>query len=322
MTKIEWVRSPDGTQGKTWNVTLGCSKVSPGCDGCYAISVAHRAMTPAHKGLTFLSNHGPDWTGEVRCLPERLDIPLKRRKPTTWFVDSMSDLFHPEIDYGFITRVFGVMAASPRHTYQVLTKRPPRMASIVGDTEGAAGFERMVRGEMEHSITGPELPSTVWAGWPLPNVWLGTSIESDRYTFRADHLRATPAAVRWLSLEPLLSPLPSLSLEGIDWIVVGGESGPKARPMHPDWVRDIRDRCVQAGIPFLLKQWGEWLPESQRPASPPPVSAWQSRRWVDSAGNDRYTTGGAAVRRVGKKAAGRELDGQVWDQMPKEVGRG
>lgn len=230
-TTIEWTE-------ETWNPTVGCSRVSPGCDGCYAISVAHRAMQPAHEGLTIKRpGERTDWTGVVRCLPERLEVPLRRRRPTMFFVDSMSDLFHPDVPDEFLLKVWGKLAVTPRHTYQILTKRPQRMADFM-----RAAVERWGDGSL-----------TI-----LRHVWLGTSIESDRYAFRADHLRATPAAVRFLSLEPLLGPLPSLDLTGIDWVIVGGESGPGARPMHPDWVRDIRDRCVAAGVPFFFKQWGAY----------------------------------------------------------------
>ena len=313
MTGIEWTQ-------RTWNPTVGCSRVSPGCDGCYAIGVAHRAMQPAHQGLTIVTDGGPDWTGDVRRLPERLTIPLQRRPPTTWFVDSMSDLFHPGVPNEFITQVWAVMAQAERHTFQVLTKRPQRMASFVTDRC------RCIPETGSH-VDGVHLRSAMsWAGtpgspdhvpgvdghavyhqrpWPLSNVWLGTSIESDRYTWRADHLRDTPAAVRFLSLEPLLGPLPSLDLTGIDWVIAGGESGPRARPMHPNWVRDIRDRCADAGVAFFFKQWGAW--------------AWtyggypsRAKSLVVDDGTGRF----AKMWRVGKTAAGHDLDGRVWQQLP------
>jgi protein gp37 len=280
VTAIEWT-------DETWNPTVGCSRVSPGCDHCYAIGVAHRAMQPAHEGLTIRRpGERPDWTGEVRCLPDRLDTPLRWRKPRRVFVDSMSDLFHRDVPSHFIGSVFRTMARCPRHTFQVLTKRPQRMEAWV---------------QANNEITVPT----------LPNVWLGTSIESDRYTFRADHLRVTPAAVRFLSLEPLLGPLPSLDLTGIDWVIVGGESGPGARPMHPDWVRDLRDRCVDAGVAFFFKQWGTWAEGGD---------GVTYGRWVHP---ETGATNGARphqravlMTQVGKKAAGRELDGRTWDEMP------
>jgi protein gp37 len=292
VTTIEWTQ-------ETWNPTVGCSKVSPGCDNCYAIGVAHRAMQPAHEGLTIKrAGERPDWNGTVRCLPERLDVPLRRKKPTTYFVDSMSDLFHPDVPSYFINFVWDTMRKCPQHTFQILTKRAQRMRDKLAGTEYCVA----------------------------ENVWLGTSIESDRYAFRADHLRDTPAAVRFLSLEPLLGPLPSLDLTGIDWVIVGGESGPGARPMHPDWVRDIRDRCVASGIPFFFKQWGKFAPFDSHPGphadslvsghvgfngewSSPTAKIWAHPWPVVMAG-------------FGKKIAGRVLDGRTWDEMPLDAERG
>lgn len=274
MSAIEWT-------DETWNPTVGCSKVSPGCglpmpghDGethgdCYAIGVAHRAMQPAHEGLTIRRpGERPDWTGEVRCLPDRLDVPLRWRKPRRVFVDSMSDLFHPDVPEQFARAVWEVMAKTPQHTYQILTKRPQRMADQCGagwvkpfcpcDTGAPQDCKPEEWG-------GAHRPPLQWTSYlpedrhrptPLPNVWLGTSIESDRYTWRADHLRATPAAVRFLSLEPLLGPLPSLDLTGIDWVIVGGESGPGARPMDLGWVREIAAMCDEHQVPLFVKQLG------------------------------------------------------------------
>lgn len=235
-SSIEWT-------GKTWNPVLGCARVSPGCDRCYAIGVAHRAMQPAHEGLTVRTENGIDWTGEVRLLPERLDEPLRWRKPTLIFPCSMSDLFHRDVPPAFIARVFSVMARA----------QPQAMADLLGGDHdsGLADLLLDLHDEVEARGLYDE-------PWPLPNVWLGASVESDRYVFRADHVRRTPAAVRWLSCEPLLGPLPSLDLTGIAWAVVGGESGPGARPMELDWVRDIRDRCVAAGTRLFVKQLGSW----------------------------------------------------------------
>jgi protein gp37 len=313
---IEWTEH-------TWNPTVGCSRVSPGCDRCYAISVTHRAMQPAHEGLTIKRPGEPtDWTGEVRCLPERLDVPLRRRKPTTYFVDSMSDLFHRGVPLDFILKVWSTMSQCPQHTFQVLTKRPQRMAQIVssiawyweGDDKGGEAYAW----PGPHSGDDDELGQWEWRPTeddlegggeePLRNVWLGTSIESDSYVFRAEHLRDTPAAVRFLSLEPLLGPLPSLDLTGIDWVIVGGESGPGARPMHPDWVRDIRDRCLAAAIPFFFKQWGAWAPI----IDPHMLDVRRGDIVFDHDGTE-WTV---SLRRLGKKAAGRELDGRTWSEMP------
>jgi protein gp37 len=256
MSAIEWT-------DETWNPTVGCSRVSPGCDHCYAIGVAHRAMQPAHEGLTIKRKGEPtDWTGEVRMLPDRLDVPLRWRKPRRVFVDSMSDLFHPEVlgamhqpanqtwPVPFLAEVFAVMASTPRHTYQVLTKRPQLMSAVLN--------EPRFRMDVNARLLGrgmPVMPGGFESPWPR-NIWLGTSIESDRYAWRADHLRATPAAVRFLSLEPLLGPLPSLDLTGIDWVIVGGESGPGARPLDLGWVRDLIAQGHDAGAAVFVKQLG------------------------------------------------------------------
>ena len=328
-TDIEWARNPDGTKGETWNPTTGCDRISPGCDHCYALTMAARLKLMGQ--AKYQRDGDPRTSGPGFALtvhPNTLDQPLRWKKPRTVFVNSMSDLFHDAVGAAFIGAVFDVMARCPQHTFQVLTKRPQRMARI--------------------STT-----ATFGEAWPLPNVWLGTSIESDRYTFRADHLRATPAAVRFLSCEPLLGPLPSLSLDGIDWVIVGGESGPGARPMHPDWVRHIRDRCVAAGVAFFFKQWGEWgeLPIGGRIGSGTNHAvANDGRHWPASElairfldeddgrrplGDRRFEyvheTGRQLARenpgrlllhsmyRVGKKHAGRLLDGRTWDEIPGPV---
>ncbi len=247
-TSIEWTEA-------TWNPVTGCDRVSPGCDHCYALRLAGRLKAMGQ--AKYQRDGDPRTSGPgfgVTCHRRALDEPLTWVKPRLVFVNS-SDLFHDQVPDEFIADVFDVMACHgpiARHTFQVLTKRPQRMAKLLQRWRGEDGFHG------------------------APNVWLGTSIESDRYAFRAEWLRLAPAAVRFLSLEPRLGPLPSLYLGGVDWVIVGGESGPGARPMHPDWARDIRDRCVAAGIPFFFKQWGGRTP----------------------------------------KAGGRELDGRTWDEMP------
>jgi protein gp37 len=270
-TSIGWTE-------ETWNPVTGCDRVSPGCDHCYAMTLAARLKLMG--SAKYQHDGDPRTSGPGFALtmhPESLDIPLRRRKPTTYFVNSMSDLFHPDVTDEFIGSVFAVMAASewtftPRcHTFQVLTKRPQRMAALLGlddwwqrvdaETIGLLGFRFRRQGDRQ----------------PLRAVWLGSSIENDRYAFRANHLRATPAALRFLSLEPLIGGLPSLNLDGIDWVIVGAESGRGARPMDMDWVRPIRDACVERAIPFFLKQ--------------------------------DATPGGHKILLP-------ELDGQVWDQMP------
>lgn len=324
-TSIEWT-------DRVWNPTTGCDRISPGCDNCYALTLAKRLKG---MGQAKYQNDGdPRTSGPGFALTlhgDTLDDPLRWRKPSKVFVNSMSDLFHQDVPYGFITEVFARMAGAPHHTFQVLTKRPQRMAAIVGDVGGSRSFREIVEQRAESlALSAHFKDPSLFHAWPLPNVWLGTSIESDRYAWRADHLRAAPADRRWLSLEPLLGPLPSLDLTGIDWVVVGGESGPGARPMDPEWVRDIRDRCVDAGVPFFFKQWGEWIPYEADPQPPfwdsqhgdlvdghhlpadlsegAPTSGW----WAPELGYDPPVV----YRRVGKKAAGRSLDGRTWDQYP------
>ena len=309
-TGIEWTDA-------TWNPVTGCDRLSPGCDHCYALTMAGRLKRMG--SARYQRDGDPRTSGPgfgVTCHEDVLDQPLRWRRPRRIFVNSMSDLFHPDVPDLFIAQVFTVMALCPQHTFQILTKRPQRMASLLRHREAC------------------------YDGWPLPNVWLGTSIENDRYAFRADHLRATPAAVRFVSAEPLLGPLPSLDLTGIDWLIVGGESGPAARPMHPDWVRDLRDRCLfrrepceQPEIPyphsvrvegggracacefpspvaFFFKQWGAWAPIEG--------AGIEFGRWVDVDGNtySTFDLGRVLMSRFGKKSAGRLLDGRTWDEVP------
>ncbi|MEQ1888633.1 MAG: phage Gp37/Gp68 family protein, partial [Alphaproteobacteria bacterium] len=251
----EWTRGDDGAAGKTWNPIVGCTIVSPGCTNCYAMRMADRInrMTPErhYDGLTKVVNGNPVWTGKIAKAPPHIfTAPLHWRKPARIFVNSMSDLFHESVPTGLISYVFDIMEKANHHTYQILTKRSDSMAKYLSNRYG-------------HDMA----PS---------HIWLGVSVENQSTDFRISDLRSAHAAVKFLSLEPLLGPLPDLNLDGIDWVIVGGESGPSARPMNPDWARDIRDQCLSAGAPFFFKQHGG----------------------------------------ANKKAAGRELDGRTWDEMP------
>ncbi len=256
-TAIEWTSTyhEDGsvTPGKTWNPLTGCTRVTQGCDNCYAFALHDRRHEAYLQGNGAYPHGKPiprqyaKPFSEVQLLPERLEEPLRIKTPTKFFANSMSDLFHSNVPDEYICQVFDVMRRADWHIFQVLTKRAGRLRRL-----------------------GPLLD------WP-PNLWLGVSIELDHLVVRADALRAVPAAIRFVSCEPLLGPLPSLDLTAMDWIITGGESGPGARHCDPDWVRDLRDRCVDRTIAFFHKQWGGRTP----------------------------------------KAGGRLLDGRTWDEMPR-----
>ena len=224
-TSIEWTDA-------TWNPTTGCDKVSPGCDRCYALTMSSRLKA---MGQTKYQKDGdPKTSGPgfgLTLHPYELEAPKRWRKPRSIFVDSMSDLFHPGVPLKYIQQVHQVIRDTPRHRYQVLTKRAQRAAALSPDLD-----------------------------WP-PNLWMGVSVESDRWKFRADHLRRIPAAVRFVSAEPLLGPL-NLDLTDIDWLIVGGESGRGARPVSEQWILDLRDAAVSAGCAFFFKQWGGITPKS------------------------------------------------------------
>ena len=330
-TSIEWTRSEVGTPGSTWNPTTGCDRVSAGCDNCYALTLAKRlkAMGQAR----YQKDGNPKTSGPgfgLTLHPDVLTAPLHWRKPRRIFVDSMSDLFHADVPTEFIASVFAVMAAAPHHTFQVLTKRPRRMQRLM--SEGLSLWEHVPDSVLASLGTTPG--REFMDLWPLPNVWLGTSVENQEAAYRIDWLVRTPAAVRFLSCEPLIGPINLFPFVGctheagtlveepevwecdlcgarqrairdpdgpiirfdavsreeypiryesvargrsIDWIIVGGESGPGFRPVDPQWVRDLRDQCVAAQAPFFFKQWGGRTP----------------------------------------KAGGRELDGRTWDEIPK-----
>lgn len=317
-SKIEWTE-------QTWNPFAGCAVLSPGCTNCYAMKMAARldAMgQPLYKGLTKPSKAGPVWRGTVRANPDALLAPLKRKKPTTYFVNSMSDLFYENFSDEMIDRVFAVMALTPQHTYQVLTKRAERMREYMtarwpGSTQFAWGcrvsgaIDDLIPVRTEASIAAKQ---KAVSGNPLANCWLGVSTERQKEADeRISHLLQTPAAVRFISAEPLLGPIEINKIPysinddisefgtppilGIDWIIVGGESGPGARLMHPDWVRSLREQCRVAGVNFFFKQWGALRPI------------------FDARTNDYIGS-----TRVGKKAAGRLLDNRTHDDMPGRVG--
>jgi protein gp37 len=314
-TSIEWTATinPDGTvtPGATWNPIRAvagrhtCARISPGCDNCYAATMNRRGL-----GSTAPLDFG---RGETLIDPARLDEkaltqPLHWRRPRKIFVCSMTDLFGSWVPDAWVARILNVMLQTPEHTYIVLTKRPKRMQ---------AAFATLAL-----NIEAAYLPQV----WPLPNVWVGVTIESDQFTWRANYLRETPAAVRWVSAEPLLSGLPSLDLTGIDWLVAGGESGAKARPMHPDWPRELRDRCAASGTAFFFKQWGNWVNFKAnsdafklvaRDSIGPNRCAWVSQdgSWgpidgVMGADGDEF------VNRLGNHRTGRLLDGREHNDYP------
>lgn len=306
MTTIEWT-------DEVWNPVVGCSRVSAGCEHCYAERHAHRGMVEAHRGLTVLGKHGPRWTGEVRCLPERLEQPLRWRKPRRVFVNSMSDLFHESVPYEFIAAVFGVMAACPQHSFQLLTKRPgvakafflalARITSNGFGTPASRALEWCRTRAISRGVPPEKLPHHSFipgVQWPLPNVWLGVSVEDQESADeRIPLLLDIPAALRWVSYEPAIGrvrleerwllghfdhcPVEGLPLgpdgeqfgvdpcEGcpgwgmecgairghsLDWIVIGGESGPRARSFDIGWARHVIRDCRSAGVPVFVKQLG------------------------------------------------------------------
>ena len=329
-TKIEWTEA-------TWNPITGCSLASPGCTNCYAMDLAGTRLAdhPSRAGLTKPSKAGPVWTGEVRFNEQWLDQPLRWRKPRMIFVCAHGDLFHEKVPDEWIDRVFAVMALCPQHTFQVLTKRADRMRNYFAgdqlDERLDCEMDQMIRERVDplerrsDDLRARAQLVQYYDGQPLPNVWLGVSVEDQqRADERIPDLLATPAAIRWISAEPLLGPvdfrcIPLSSdplvdpLHGysvrwsdgrrewrqIDWVVVGGESGSKARPMHPDWARSLRDQCAAAGVPFFFKQWGEFAPQ--------PITA-------EEAGPPLNIT--MKLERVGKKRAGRLLDGVEHNGMP------
>lgn len=326
MTKIEWVRNADGSAGESWNPIVGCSIATPGCTNCYAQRTAWRLAnnpaTPHYAGTVELVKGKPIWTGKVARAPDRvMTEPLRRRKPTTYFVNSMGDLFHEDVPDEWIDQISAVMALTPQHTYQILTKRADRQRDYCQSRNGM-GDARLCRAINEIPAQLGNRKGAL--SMPLPNVWRGVSAERQReWDERKEHLRQTPAAVRFASFEPLLGPIDGIP-DWLDWVIAGGESGPGARPMHPDWARGIRDQCQAAGVPFFFKQWGEWAPGECAVANP--TRTEETATWW----NDRWDFGRITLReseelhgddapdlyRFGKARTHRTLDGRTWDEMP------
>ncbi len=330
---IEWTDA-------TWNPITGCSVVSPGCTNCYAMKLAGTRLKhhPSRAGLTRDSKAGPVWNGEVRLNCQWLRQPHDWKRPRMIFVCAHGDLFHESVPDEWIDMVFAVMALAPQHTFQVLSKRAERMRAYVAD-------EQLVRcREIARAADRIAPRSFAAARWPLPNLWLGVSAEGQKEADeRIPHLLATPAAVRFLSLEPLLGPIDFCAtsaimpieehpwrngpiLQGIHWVIVGGESGKGARPMHPDWARSLRDQCASAGVPFFFKQWGEYHPSNEHApdthkacdATPAAlhVSGKREYRPIEAGWLIWKQPGWAGMCAIGKKASGRLLDGVEHNGMP------
>jgi protein gp37 len=326
-SKIEWTEA-------TWNPVTGCAKVSSGCKNCYAKRMSERLSK-----IPKTAYYGRKFT-DVQCHDDRLKVPLKWRNPRKVFVNSMSDLFHEDVPDEFIDQVFAAMALAGRHTFQVLTKRPGRMRDYMKRLGRSAKLLDTAARKIGYTL---EFQDKYWMPWPIPNIWLGVSIENQETADkRIPLLLETPAAVRFLSCEPLLGAINLANLAfwvdergeigptdvrepdvfpDIHWVIVGGESGPKARPMHPAWVRSIRDQCAIARVPFLFKQHGEWLATAFCDDRTVQI---QSKRtvYVRQDGSFRDAADGADLLRdeetawVGKKAAGRLLDGVLHDEYP------
>ncbi|MES2753818.1 MAG: phage Gp37/Gp68 family protein [Pseudomonadota bacterium] len=342
-SSIEWTDA-------TWNIVTGCTLVDEGCRHCYAARLAATRLKniPSRQGLARLNASGDaKFTGEVRFNEKWLDQPLRWQRPRRIFVCAHGDLFHENVPDAWIDRVFAVMSLARRHTFQVLTKRPDRMRAYLSARDTGQATDPIVQAAF---ASGLRHGSGGSATWPLRNVWIGTSV-SDQASAdaRIPDLLATPAAVRFISAEPLLGPVdlmhvphhriaPNITIAQnattgrnglgdngprLDWVIVGGESGPKARPMHPDWARSLRDQCQAAGVAFLFKQWGEWTAVLDRDRDDPD---WRSDYTTLRAENKAIVNlaGGMGfhgervhvVEKVGKSRAGRQMDGREWNDMP------
>lgn len=330
-TKIEWADS-------VFNPVTGCTPISPGCANCYAKRMSRR--------LAGRCGYPKDEPFRVTLHPEKLEEPLHWKKPRRVFVCSMGDLFHNDVPTDFLVNVFAVMSLTPQHTFMLLTKRPKAMAELMRDN-----FHEEVWYARDMLIDKGIVPYTLWKHmeyweqqddldvgvpvrtmfsyepapeWPLPNVWLGVTAENQQTADkRIPILLQTPAAVHFVSVEPMLGPVrlqhcwkcKGPDIEGclceqdfygsVDWVICGGETGPGARPVHPDWVRGLRNQCQAAGVPFFFKSWGEWHESDLQSNS----RGWQTHLWPD----------GKLMYRMGRKKAGRLLDGRTWEEYPKEV---
>lgn len=353
-SKIEWTDA-------TWNPVTGCTPVSAGCTNCYAADLAATRLKhlPAYEGLAQVNSRGQGvFNGTIKLHDSRLLDPLKWRKPRRVFVNSMSDLFHESVPFEFVDKVFAVMALCPQHTFQILTKRPERMAEYFFEFDWDADRILESFGDALDTISDPALFDrgfvlrqtalddycSDFKRWPLPNVWLGTSVENqDAADERIPHLLRCPAAVRFLSCEPLLGDVklglphsPNVLRKSgeqgfirgfaeavesirIHWVICGGESGPNARPMHPDWARSLRDQCQAAGVAFFFKQWGEWVPMSEliHHDNVTVRSALATQCSVAHNGDvsKEFVEGCCSMYRIGKARAGRLLDGREWKAL-------
>lgn len=321
---------------ETWNVVAGCTRVSRGCDNCWAC----RQSLRIYPDISYFSDGKARWNGNVRLFPDRLDYPLRWTKPRRIAVGLMGDLFHDGVPDEFIEDVFSIMALAWRHTFIILTKRPKRMVEWMKKDWRSVMIEGRAQ-KRYNERTGADPSMWLAVNFPLPNLWIGVSVEDQKTADeRIPYLFKIPAAVRFVSAEPLLGMIHlhfgvgnkgtvgQITKSGIydplDWVIVGGESGPGARPCHPDWVRSLRDQCVAAGVPFHFKQRGEWTwdREFDGPTTKPTDIICQHgyrtsigvERPKQCPGDDCQLY---AIARVGKKAAGHLLDGKEWLEFPK-----
>ena len=328
-TKIEWAQS-------VWNPTKGCSKVSPGCNNCYAIRMAHRLAHMPHTaeryaGLTKKTKHGLEWTGAINLDYDALHLPVKNKKPTIYFVDSMSDIFHAGVPFEFIDLIFAAMACSPQHVFIVLTKRPERALEWFNISYANFGHRLIGARDRVYNQTKSYFDSQVSSGlckFPLPNVIMGVSIESQKYMHRAATLMQIPAVTRCVSAEPLLGKLdlPLFNQPKIDWVIAGGESGHGARPVKHRWVGKIMADCFEANTAFFFKQWGEYLPLIQWHLQPfvtknKTIYGLNEREQVVDFDDlpPNLQTENNAFYKVGKKASGNKLNHHTYQQFPKVI---